>query len=233
MENRKTCCPSSAWNEFLAGDIFMDADEIQKAIKRKQTEDSSRQKFEQSLPHQIDRYLEIDHQAMIGGHYFAEASSQCIDLYTEGNFIATVMMSHAINEAIIRFVAERNNLMRHRSFKGQNLFERMFNFFKKRTKSIEDLVRELRILNKISKECEEASIKIIKSFRADIHHLNPKVETIDFTSIAKQNIQRLAVIEREIFEYSTGRDGKIVPKNPIYWDIDRDGTTTAYLRFNP
>ncbi len=55
-----------------------------------------------SIEERTDRYLEIEHQGIIGDHYFATASSECIYLYRDGYFIATVMMSHAINEGIIK-----------------------------------------------------------------------------------------------------------------------------------
>ena len=52
------------------------------------------------IEEKIDRYLEVEHQGIIGGHYFARASSECIYLYRDGYFIGAVMMSHAINEGI-------------------------------------------------------------------------------------------------------------------------------------
>ena len=58
----------------------------------------------------VDRYLEVDRQRIIGSHYFARASTECIFLYSDGHFIATVMTTQAVNEGIIKFVAERNNI---------------------------------------------------------------------------------------------------------------------------
>jgi len=45
------------------------------------------------IEEKIDRYLEIDHQWIIGDHHFARASSECVYLYRDGYFIGTVMMS--------------------------------------------------------------------------------------------------------------------------------------------
>ena len=41
----------------------------------------------------------------------------------------------------------------------------------------------------------------------------------------------LATIEREIFAF-TFSNGKLVPVQPRYWDLQADGTTSAFLR-NP
>jgi hypothetical protein len=54
--------------------------------------------------------LEIDHQEIIGNHHFAGASSECAKLYCDGYLISAVMVSQAVNEGIVRFIAERNNI---------------------------------------------------------------------------------------------------------------------------
>ena len=87
----------------------MDTSEMVKRIRVKETIESQCQSF---MEEKIDRYMAIEHQGIIGGHYFAPASSECIYLYRDGYFIGAVMMSHAINEGIIKFVAERNNIGR-------------------------------------------------------------------------------------------------------------------------
>jgi hypothetical protein len=89
----------------------MHKDEVIQAVRRAQLRDGLRQIVEQTLDARIDRYMEIDHQGIISNHYFAAASSECIYLYRDGYFIGAVMMSHAINEGIIKFVAERNNII--------------------------------------------------------------------------------------------------------------------------
>ncbi len=80
----------------------------QDAFRRAQSD--LRQEFEGSLDDGVARYLEIDHQSIIGNHHFAAASLECIHLYRDGHFISTVMVTQAINEAILRFIAERNNI---------------------------------------------------------------------------------------------------------------------------
>ncbi len=160
----------------------------------------------------IDRLLEIEHQEIIGDHHFASASAECIGLYRDGYFIGTVMMSHAINEGIVTFVAERNNIHIQKTADTR--------------KTIEELVNELRGKDSISTDCADASLSIWKSYRNDVHHMNPKVSTIPFRELAQLNIKRLSVIENEIF----GCDGSLAPHQPKYWDKNPDGTIRAWLR---
>ena len=168
-----------------------------------------------SIEEKISRYLEIEHQGIIGGHYFAKVSSECIYLYRDGYFIGAVMMSHAINEGIIKFIAERNNIERHRE-DGT-------------TKTIKELIDEFTTKDIISKNCAKASLKIWKSFRADIHHMNPKIAKIPFQKLAQQNLKCLSIIEKEIFGHDYSK-GAIILHQPKYWDVNKDGTTSAYLR---
>ena len=58
--------------------------------------------------------------------------------------------------------------------------------------------------------------------------MNPPVGKIDFPALAKKNIQSLSVVEREIFDVDVD-EGKIVPIQPKYWDINPDGTVPVYL----
>lgn len=177
-------------------------------IRRAMVENTLRQIFDQTLQERIERYLEIDHQGIIGNHYFAAASSECIDLYRDGYFIAVVMVTQAVNEGILKLVAERNNISE---------------------KTHSDLIKKLIEKNIVSKECAEASERIWKSFRNDVHHMNPTVIHISFRDLAKQNIQDIATIEKIIFEVSFD-NGKLVPKQPKYWDVQEDGTVPAFLR---
>ena len=72
----------------------------------------------------VERNLEVDRQRIIRSDYFANASTECIDLYTYGFFIATVMTTQAVNEGIIKFVAGRNNIHRF-SRNSERRFARM------------------------------------------------------------------------------------------------------------
>lgn len=186
------------------------------AIKRIRVKESIEAQCKSFIEEKIDRYLEIEHQGIIGGHYFAPASSECIYLYRDGYFIGAVMMSHAINEGIIKLVAERNNIERHKP---------------DATKTIAEVIDELRERDIISNACADASMEIWRSFRADIHHMNPTVATINFRKLAQKNLKRLSTIEKEIFGFKNNK-GTIVPNQPMYWDIKSDGTTPVSLRLD-
>ena len=158
----------------------------------------------------VDRYLEVNRQRIIGSHHFARASTECIDLYSDGHFIATVMATQAVNEGIIKFVAERNNI------KYENM-------------TLSDLLTDLASQSIFSQDCFEASDRIRRSFRNDVHHMNPTVAKINFPELGKKNIHNLAVVEREIWA-TNFKDGKMIPIYPKYWDINSDGTIPIYLR---
>ena len=186
------------------------------AMKRIRVKESIEAQCKSFVEEKIDRYLEIEHQGIIGGHYFAPASSECIYLYRDGYFIGAVMMSHAINEGIIKFVAERNNIERHKP---------------DGTKTIAEVIDVLREKGIISNACADASMEIWRSFRADIHHMNPTVATRDFRKLAQKNLKRLSTIEKEIFGFKN-KKGIIVPNRPKYWDIKSDGTAPVFLRLD-
>ncbi len=192
----------------------MDTSEVMKRIRVRESIESGCKSF---IEEKIDRYLEIEHQGIIGGHYFAPASSECIYLYRDGYFIGAVMMSHAINEGLMKFVAERNDIEKNKT-DGT-------------TKTVEDLINELREKNIISNVCGDASMRIWKSYRNDIHHMNPTVANIDFKKLAQQNLKYLSTIEKEIFDFKIN-NGAIVPIQPKYWDIKIDGTAAVFLRLD-
>ena len=189
----------------------MDKKEMKKIAARQNLQSE----FNGTVDQRVERYLEIEHQGIIGGHHFANASSECIYLYRDGYFIGAVMMSHAINEGIIKFVVERNKITRNKEDGN--------------TKTIEELICELKDKKIISEKGATASTKIWGSFRADIHHMNPKVSEIPFQKLAQQNLKYLSTIEREIFGHDI-KKGAIKPHQPKYWDISADGKMAVFLR---
>ena len=129
------------------------------------------------------------------------------------HFLSTVMVSQAVAEGIFRFVRERNG----------------------RTGEDGDrptVAGRLMGDGVISEACSTAFVQIWRSFRNDVHHMNPKVATISFPDLAKRNIDDLAIIEREVFAYEVG-NGKLIPAQPLYWDLNPDGTAPVFLRMHP
>ena len=188
---------------------------IGEKIKRQRIKDDLISDFNASIDQRVNRYMEIGHQWIIGNHHFAEASSEFINVYRDGYFIAAVMMSHSINEGIIVFVAGRVKLPKHKSDGS--------------AKSIEELISELEQQKTMSKACADASRGIYGSYRNDIHHMNPKIGSINFCSLARENLKRLAMIEKEIFGADV-IEGRLRPHHPVYWDLNADGTVSAFLR---
>ena len=84
----------------------------------------------------------------------------------------------------------------------------------------------------ISTECAEAFVRIWGSFRNDVHHMNARVSVVPFRELARRNMVDLAAIEREIFACTFNSNAKLVPVQPRYWDLQADGTASAFLR-NP
>ena len=191
-------------------DTIEDREETTREIERSELIRQFSAIDEHTREARVDRYLEVNSRRVIGSQYFARASTECIALYSDGHYIATVMMTQAVNEGIIRFVAKRNNIVYD-------------------NKSLGALLTTLASQGIFTQNCFEASKQILKSFRNDVHHMNSPVADIWFPDLAKKNIQNLAVIEHEIWATSF-KDEELIPIHPKYWDINPDGTMPIHLR---
>jgi hypothetical protein len=178
-------------------------------FRREDLKREIREILEQTIDARVERYLEVAHQGIIPNHHFAKASSECIDLYRDDYLLSTVMVSQSVAEGVWHFVLERNGTQPDRD-----------------RPAIAAALVERRI---ISSECAEAFGRIWRSFRNDVHHMNPGVSAVPIQELAKRNWIDLAAIEREIFAV-TFSAGKIVPVQPRYWDLRPDGTTSVFLR---
>ena len=148
-------------------------------FRREDLKRGMREVFDQTLKERVERYLEVAHQGIIPNHHFAAASSECIDLYRDGYSLSAVMVSQAVTEGIWRFVLERNQVEagRDRPALAATLVER----------------------NVLTAQCAEAFTRIWRSFRNDVHHMNPSVSAVPFRELARRNLIDVATIEREIF----------------------------------
>lgn len=158
----------------------------------------------------MQRAMEVRPQTIIPHHHFTLASTECVYLYRDGYFMATAMTTQALNEGLIRFIAERNGIPPNVA--PFQLIETLL------SKSI------------VSPTSADAMRRILGSFRNDFHHLNPSISKVPVQDIARRNIEDIASIEKEIFEHSY-HDGKIRPKHEQYWDVSADGTMLVNLRF--
>ena len=72
--------------------------EIEQQIQRFELINQFSQIDEQTREARVDRLLEINKQGIIGNHHFAPASAESIDLYSNGHFLSTVMVTQSVNE---------------------------------------------------------------------------------------------------------------------------------------
>ena len=171
-------------------------------------ENHLRRKFESNLEARVRRTLELNYQKVIGGHYFAAASSQCLELYRDGYMLGCIMCSQALLEAILKFVAQRNRI----EYK----------------KEVEVLIADLEAKNILNEKALDAAKRAWRH-RNDFHHFNPGVSAIDLELKARECVEATCALEEEIFSASFVA-GALSPKNPIYWDVHQDGTVPVYLR---
>ncbi len=167
-------------------------------------------RFESTFEERVQRALEVRPQIIIPHHHFTWASTECIYLYRDGYFMATAMATQALNEGLVRFIADRNGIS-----SNQDLYV---------------LVDVFAAQNIVSAACAEAMRRVLRSFRNDFHHLNPSISNVPVQEIAKRNIEDIGVIEKEIFEH-TYENGTLSPKQEKYWDVRADGTMLVSLRF--
>lgn len=171
-------------------------------------ENHLRRKFESGLEARVRRTEELQYQRIIGAHYFAAASSQCLELYRDGYMLGCIMCSQALLEAILKFVAKRNRM----EYK----------------KEVEELIADFEASKTLNANALDAA-KLAWRHRNDFHHLNPAVSTIDLEVKAKECVEATCALEEEIFGASFV-NGALNPRNPIYWDTQADNTVPVFLR---
>lgn len=180
---------------------------------KKEIEEILRQTFEHSLPQMVERYLSLSWATIAQNEYFTEITKECYNLYVQGYYISSIMVSQAINEAFARYWIEKNS---HQP---------------KQDEKKEDSVKILVETGILPNEWQEAFQRIQGSFRNDYHHINPDIKNHPHKELAERNLKDLALLESEMFKYSLKNDGKIVPLYPQYWNIKSDGMIDAYINF--
>ena len=171
-------------------------------------ETNLRQAFERDLPHRIERVHQLTYQKIIGGHYFAAASTQCLELYRDGYMLGCIMCSQSLLEAMLKFVAKRNGLP-HK-------------------KDIEDLIKDIRARALLSEDAVAAA-EIAWRHRNDFHHLNPGVASIHLADKARECVEATCAVENDIFG-ATFDKGVLIASKPLYWDMGANGIAPVFLR---
>ncbi|MBI2768557.1 MAG: hypothetical protein HYX47_02945 [Burkholderiales bacterium] len=168
-----------------------------------------RDRFERTFEEKVQRALEVRPQAIVPNTHFTTVSNECISLYRDGYFMATAMATQALNEGLIRFIADRNEIA-----SNQDPYA---------------LVDQFEAQKIVTPEGAAAFRRVLRSFRNDFHHLNPSISKVPVRDIAKRNIEDIAGLEREFFEHEF-HEGGIAPKQPKYWDLTPQGTMLVNLR---
>jgi len=191
----------------------MDEETKRELFQRAQATNSMKQEFEQTLPERVQRYLQVKPHEIIPSTPFAAPSAECSLLFRDGHFYACIALVQAVAEAIVRYACDID--------------------FGKHDKVFEKNVQKLYTRRFIDDEVREAMLRIWKR-RDDYHHLNSSVKSDRDTleKLAKEKARLLVEIESEIFKFSFGGDGSIIPKYPKYWKI-RGNQADIYLRLEP
>lgn len=189
----------------------MDKDNAHNLIQQKQTEESIKQEFEQTLPERVARYLQVKPHGIIPNTKFAAASSECSLLFRDGHYYGCISLSQAVAEALVKYVCEKNGWSPEKNY--------------------ENNVNKLHTRGFISKELKEKLLRIWQK-RDEYHHLNWTVATDreKLKNIAEEKAKLIVGIEREIFDFTLSTDGKIIPKKPQYWE---GCDSQVFLRLDP
>lgn len=92
-------------------------------IKRQMVKDNLTVAFNSSLDARVNRCLDIGHQWIIGNHHFAMASSECINVYRDGHFIAACSETTFADKLTI-VIATQDIVKHHISLDDLGLFLR-------------------------------------------------------------------------------------------------------------
>lgn len=186
-------------------------DKSKKLIDKAQIKDTLEQEFSLTLDRRIDRYLELRPHGIIPNSHFAAVSAEVHSLYRDGHFYGTISLAQAVAEALVRFICRKNGWDPKQDYKEN--------------------VAQLKKRDKISSEFAVLFSKIWTG-RNNYHHLNPGIEQDrqKLELLAKEKLEHLKRIEEDLFAY-TARKGKLIPKNPKYWDRKGD-KISVFLRFD-
>jgi hypothetical protein len=185
---------------------------IQGTMQKAMTEDGIKQEFEQTLSSRVERYLKVKPHGITPFTEFAAVSSECAFLFRDGHFYGAIALSQSVAEAIARFLCQKNGW--------------------KPKKSFEENVAKLETRIFISKSMKDKFLSLWRK-RDDYHHLNGTIETdrLKLEALAYKKVSLLKEIESDVFKFSVV-DGKLVPDNRKYWEVQPNGTVPVFLRLD-
>lgn len=179
---------------------------------REEAERYVRERFEQTLPEQLNRYLRARVHEVIPHHFFSNPSAECRELFVAGHYYGCISLAQAVAEGLSTFLAAANR--------------------QRKVKDPKTRVDRLAAAGAISSASLDAFGRIWGEDRNDYHHLNPTVET-DHARLqgrALDCIDALYVIESDVFAFGIDQ-GKLVPRHPQYWPNVTTGVTETFVRF--
>ncbi|MFH1955088.1 MAG: hypothetical protein ABIL06_26170 [Pseudomonadota bacterium] len=178
---------------------------------QKLAEDALQQEDTQTLQVRAQRFLKVKPHGIVPYTPFAPVSAECISLFQDGHFYGCIALTQSVAEAIARFLCQKNAWEPDKSF--------------------EKNIKKLSVRKFISVSIKNNFLKIWKK-RDDYHHLNPNIETdrFEIEKLAYEKILFLNQIESEIFKFSISDEGKLIPDNKKYWNINKDGTVPVFLK---
>jgi hypothetical protein len=173
-------------------------------------EDAIKQEFVQTLSTRVERYLKVKPHGMVPFTEFAPVSAECTLLFRDGHFFGCIALSQAVAEGVARFLCQRNG-------------------WKPKT-NFEENVATLHIRKLISGDMKDRFLRIWEK-RDDYHHLNSTIETDrnKLEALAYEKVLLLKEIEAEVFKFSIV-DGKLLPENRKYWDVQSNGKVPVFLK---
>ncbi|MDP2853422.1 MAG: hypothetical protein Q8O28_04145 [Smithellaceae bacterium] len=187
----------------------MDAQEI---MQRVFTEDGIKQEFEQTLSARVERYLRVKPHGIVPLTEFAPVSAECTLLFRDGHYYGSIALSQAVGETIVKFLCDKNGW--------------------KPKKSFEENVAKLETRQFMSESIKTKFLSLWGK-RDDYHHLNPSIETDrqKLEVLAYEKVSLLKQIESEVFKFPIV-DGRLVPENSKYWNLQPNGTAQVFLRLD-
>ncbi len=182
-----------------------------KDVIQRLAEDAIQQEDGQTLQLRAQRFLKVKPHDIVPYTPFAPVSAECTYLFRDGHFYGCIALTQSVAEAIARFLCDKN------SWKPDKVFEKN--------------IKKLRNRKFISESIKNNFLEIWKK-RDDYHHLNLNIETdrIKLEKMAFDKILLLNKIESEIFKYSISSNGKLIPDNKKYWDMNESGTVPVFLK---
>jgi hypothetical protein len=167
-----------------------------------------RRQFEEGLRSRAPR---VRFQHIIPAHWFADAASECFQMYVAGCFYGAISLAQAYVEALGKFLADCRRVPGARN-------------------SPDELWSKL-LKERIVGESVSEAAKAIYRTRDHFPHLNRQVETDrgNLEALALDCINNLYLIESEVFSYRF-ENGKTALGRPEYWRDAADDPNSTVVR---